>query len=781
MDSTETQRTNRLIHSSSPYLLQHAHNPVDWYEWGEEAFAAAREQDRMIFLSVGYSTCYWCHVMERECFENEAIAQLMNEHFINIKVDREERPDVDDIYMTAVQLITRQGGWPMSVWLEPASLKPVVGGTYFPPQDSYGRPGFPSVLKQLADAWRNQREQVLKQADQVATAVAQVVSQQPPIVPLRREQVEQAVAMLMRQYDRNHGGFGGAPKFPTPVNLDLLMNVAWDRDDVRGAVTHTLNRMATGGMYDQIGGGFHRYSVDEKWLVPHFEKMLYDNGQLVSTYAKAFELTGDAFYERVLRRTLEYVLREMTDEDGAFYSAQDAEVDAREGLNYLWTADDVRDVLKHAGLQDEIDFALEVYGFTRGTNFQDPHHPDDEPKNVVYLIDHPESLASSLQISKEAFLSRIDRINDALLEARNRRKQPRLDDKIIAGWNGLMIAGFAEASRVLNEPRYLEAAKRAAAFVLNDMRTVGGELYRTMRRGKPGTCAVLEDYAFLVQGLLSLHRATKERTFLDQAIELTEMARERFADESSAGGGFFDTLEGQSDLFVRTKGHYDGATPSGNSVMMLNLIELADRTGKEQYLELAAHSMRAFSGFISQQPTGVCVAVRAMHEVLKCRPELILRSELQAPAGATEGTGGAGGAGGTGGTGEGPVSIDVEPGEVRFDDSGTADVEIIMRIADGYHINAHEPGVDGLIPLTIEAAGDGVELTPAYPSGERMESAAFAVEPVMVYAGVIRVPVELKRRGDVRRVRLIVTYQPCTDQACERPRRDSVELNVRQT
>lgn len=759
MTSTEAQHTNRLTHSSSPYLLQHAHNPVDWYEWGDEAFRAAREQDKLIFLSVGYSTCYWCHVMERECFENESIAQLMNEHFISIKVDREERPDVDDIYMTAVQLITRQGGWPMSVWLEPKSLKPVVGGTYFPPEDSYGRPGFPSVLKQLAEAWQNQRENVLKQAGQVAEAVAQVQSQEPEHVSLSHEHVEQAVAMIMRQYDRNHGGFGGAPKFPTPVNLDLLMNVAWDRDDVRSAVIHTLDRMATGGMYDQIGGGFHRYSVDDKWLVPHFEKMLYDNGQLAVTYAKAFELTGDAFYERIVRRTLAYVLREMTDEAGGFFSAQDAEVDAREGLNYLWTAEEVRDVLSNQGLDGDVEFALEVYGFSRGTNFQDPHHPQDEPKNVVYLTDRPDALAASLQITTDDFLATLDRVNEALLAARNERKQPRLDDKIIAGWNGLMIAGFAEAGRVLGEAEYVEAAGRAAGAVLERMRTDDQGLYRTMRGGKIGSHGFLDDYAFFTFGLLALHRATNERQYLDRAIELTDAVRDRFADPH---GGYFDTLADQSDLFVRTKGHYDGATPCGNSVMILNLIELADRTKDRRHLEFAGSSLRAFSGLLSQQPTGMTVSVRALHEILDRQPELVTARETPSAAQRQAR----------------PVTVSVEPDTLVFDDSGTAGVELLLTIADGYHINAHQPGAGDLVPLTIDVDGEAVSVTPHYPSGERLTGAAYTDEPVYAHTGLVRVPVKVARQSRTDQLRLIVQYQACTDQACEQPESVIVVLDV---
>ena len=410
LDPADVELRNRLDAETSPYLLQHQHNPVHWFGWGPEAFAAARALDRPIFLSVGYSTCYWCHVMERESFESEAIAEILNEHFVCIKVDREERPDVDDLYMAAVQLLNQgQGGWPMSVFLEPEGLRPFLAGTYFPPADGPRGVGFPSVLRQVRDYWSDQREDVMRQAQGLADAIAAQQAEPGSPVAVGPRQVERGASMLLSQYDARHGGFGSAPKFPTPAKLDFLMAATWEYAPYREAVLHTLNRMATGGMYDQIGGGFHRYSVDERWLVPHFEKMLYDNAQLVSTYAEAYRRTQDPFYAEVMRETLAYVQREMTGPDGAFFSAQDAEVNAREGENYLWTVDELEAALADAGLAEDAAVIRAVYGFDEGTNFVDPHHPDDGPKNVVHLTDTPANLAAAREEDVEDFDARLAR------------------------------------------------------------------------------------------------------------------------------------------------------------------------------------------------------------------------------------------------------------------------------------------------------------------------------------------------------------------------------------
>ncbi len=607
-----TAHTNRLVRETSPYLLQHARNPVDWYPWGPEAFEAARRLDRPIFLSIGYSTCYWCHVMERESFENVATAAIMNEHFVSIKVDREERPDVDEIYMAATQIFNRgQGGWPMSVFLEPVTLKPFIAGTYFPPEDGLGRPGFPGLLARVAELWSEQRDGILQQSDHLAALVARQLATAGQPRPVDRAQVEQAVAMLLSIYDDEDAGFGrGSNKFPMPAYLDFLIGAAWDRPDARAAVLHTLDRMATGGMYDQVGGGFHRYSTDTNWLVPHFEKMLYDNAQLASTYAAAYERTGDAFYAEIVRETLDYVLREMTDAAGGFYSAQDAEVDAREGGNYLWVADEVRLALEDAGLGDQVELALAAYGLGAGTNFRDPHHPEDGWKNVVYLVDRPDVLARSMGIPLDELNERLARINEALLAVRDRRRQPGTDDKVLAGWNGLMIAGMADGGRVLGEPRYVEAARRAAGFILETMRDEEGGLLRVYRAGTARVSAMLEDYALLIRGLVALRRATDETRWLEAAAGLADDAKRRYGDDG--GGAWFDTLPGRSDLFVRAKTTYDGAVPSGNSVMLNNLLDLHELTGDESRLAEFRLVLGGVSGAVAESPVSAILSTLAL-------------------------------------------------------------------------------------------------------------------------------------------------------------------------
>jgi uncharacterized protein YyaL (SSP411 family) len=464
-----TRPPNRLASQSSPYLLQHARNPVDWYPWGQEAFDTARTRDVPIFLSIGYSTCYWCHVMERESFEDEATASLMNRHFVCVKVDREERPDVDDIYMAAVLAVRGQGGWPMSVFLEPTTLKPFWAGTYFPPR-GHGReglPAFPDVIESMSRAWLEQRADVLAQADEIARAVRERTGEVAAPVPVGRAQVALAVSSLMQLFDRAEGGFGRAPKFPQPVYLEFLLDARERLDpESRAGVDHalklTLDRMAMGGIHDHLAGGFHRYSVDAHWLVPHFEKMLYDQGQLAQVYARAALAFEDDFYRRVARRTCDFVLRELTGPDGAFLSAIDAEVDHREGKNYLWKPEEFRALLSDV----DAAWSLEVYGLTHGPNFRDPHHPSDAPSNVLHLEARPDALAQREGSPLGAWYSRLERVNAKLLAARAKRPQPAIDDKAIAAWNGLMIAGMAVAGRLLDEPRFVAGAARAADAVL---------------------------------------------------------------------------------------------------------------------------------------------------------------------------------------------------------------------------------------------------------------------------------------------------------------------------
>jgi uncharacterized protein YyaL (SSP411 family) len=754
----ELHGRNRLGDETSPYLLQHRNNPVHWWAWGEEAFAAARALDRPIFLSIGYSTCYWCHVMERESFENEPIAEVMNEHFICIKVDREERPDVDDIYMAAVQAMTGGGGWPMSVFLEPQSLKPFFAGTYFPPEDRYGRPGFGSVLMQVAGYWAQQREAVMQQADRVAEAVTDHLSLAGVPQPLDPDWVEAAVAQLLSAYDPQDGGFGRGPnKFPTPVNLDFLISAAWDRPPVRQAVLHTLDRMAMGGMYDQIGGGFHRYSTDPKWLVPHFEKMLYDNGQLASTYAEAFQRTGDLYYARIVRGTLEYVLREMTAPSGAFHSARDAEVNHREGGNYLWTEEQIRDALDTAGLSGDVDFVLEVYGLTDGPNFTDPHHPEDGPKNVLFRPIRPDEQAATMGMSLDQFDQCLSRINAALLEARDRRDQPLTDDKVLAAWNGLMIAGMADGGRVLDEPRYIEAARRAAAFVLERMRAPDSGLLRTSRLGQAKIHAFLEDYACMIRGLLALYRAAGDDRALDDAIDLAQMAKDRFRDEST--GACFDTLADQGDLFVRLKTTYDGATPSGNGVMANNLLDLYEVTGDEAYLDGAVTTLGALSRILAARPTGSVTSLLVLKRIADVDPDRLGQTRS---AHTDE---------------DSPVQISAAPNRLRLAAGESMTVDLTVRIADGYHINAREPGLDFLIPLEVKLIdGEGIELEAHYPAGGRF---AGPEGEISAHRGAFNIPLRLTRTGPITgRPAIAVTWQACTDTACLAPRTETLTLAI---
>ncbi len=741
-----TQRPpNRLARETSPYLLQHAYNPVDWHAWGEEAFASARSQDKPIFLSIGYSTCYWCHVMERESFEDEATAAVLNRDFVCIKLDREERPDVDAMYMMATQLMSGHGGWPMSVFLEPRTLKPFFAGTYFPSQPRHGMPSFTQVLEAVAQAWRTHRDEMQKQADAVARAVAQHLSSHVEPRSLDQSHITAAIGQLMHMYDRQHGGFGGAPKFPQPVFLEFLLHAARDDEFARDALLHTLDRMATGGIYDQVGGGFHRYATDGQWMVPHFEKMLYDNGQLLSVYAEAWQRTRTPLFEKVVRETAEYVLREMTGDAGGFFSAQDAEVKAREGLSYLWTLDDMREALVAAGLESDVDFALGAFGVSRGANFTDPHFPEDGPKNVLVLTE-----------VGEGDLHRLERVQRALLAARARREQPRLDDKVLASWNGLMIAGMADAGRALGEQRWVDAAARAASFVLEHMRTEDGGLCRSWRGGQTRSRGFLEDDAFMIHGLLALERATSDNRWLREAEALARHAHGAFWDH--AHGGYFETLADQPDLFVRAKQFYDGATPSGNGTMANNLIALYERTGDREHLNRAIATLRAASGQIAVGPVTCAMSALALHRLLRKGGDSI--AALQRATVPTDSEA------------QQPI-VGAELKGIKRSGAGLQ-LDVHLHIAPGYHINAHDPGDDRLIGLRIDATdahGAIRQVQAAYPPGEPL-GAADAGEMVLVHHGDVIVPVQANT--DIAAVR--VHFQACTDAACLAPQ--TVELSL---
>ncbi len=764
--------TNKLVHETSPYLLQHAHNPVNWFPWGDKAFNASRQTGKPIFLSVGYSTCYWCHVMERQCFEDEEIAKQMNAQFICVKVDREERPDIDNIYMAATQMISGGGGWPMSVFLTPPGangpkdpgLKPFYAGTYFPPVGQYGRPGFPQIMEGITNAWTTRRKDILKSADDIATAIQTHLGQLERKGDLSIGLVQTTTTQLLRSYDPTYGGFGNAPKFPTPNNLMLLFAVYQNSgdQDILDAVDHTLERMARGGIYDQIGGGFHRYSTDDKWLVPHFEKMLYDNGQLIEAYLTAHatcpKTKDPQFFARVVRETCDYILREMTDSTGTFWSAQDAEVDAREGLNYLWTPQQIQKAVGDGKLAA---LATQLYGLDEGTNFQDPHHRDEPPANVLYLPLRLDELALLRNTSLEELLAARQVINQKMYPVRMQRKQPATDDKIIVSWNGIMVGALAMAGRQLEEPSYTNAAIRAARYILENMRQEDGGLNRTMRKGRVKINAFLDDYAFLVHGLLEIYRTNHDQYWLDTAKDLITVARERF---STPDGGYYDTLADQPDLFVRTRNTHDGAIPTGNSQMIHNLIDLYELTDNEEHLDLAVKDLQSFAGVLTDRGYVLAHMQHALLRAIKADPKQIgnMEETVATP------------------TDNAPVSIMVETNSHNLNDD--TPFRITLNIQDGFHINANDPGMDNLIATSISLTGtDGVKLEVAYPSGES-RTYPYSDEPINVYEGHIAIDVQTIKTGEISSTgspKLTLTYQACTDQACLLPTTVGIPIQIR--
>ncbi|MGH7268361.1 MAG: thioredoxin domain-containing protein [Candidatus Rokuibacteriota bacterium] len=581
---------NRLGGETSPYLLQHQHNPVDWYPWGEEAFRRARAEDKPIMLSVGYSACHWCHVMERESFENPEIARLMNEQFVNVKVDREERPDVDAIYMQAVQTMTGQGGWPMTVFLTPAGV-PFYGGTYFPPGDRHGMPGFPRVLQAVAAHYREKRDHAEEFGRQLLDHLRQAERVRAGGDLLTREVLDSAFRALRGDFDPEHGGLGGAPKFPQPMAWDFLLRY-WRRTgaaEARDMVRLTLTRMARGGMYDQLGGGFHRYSVDARWLVPHFEKMLYDQSQLVRLYLHAWQATGDPEYRRVTVETLDYVLREMTDPGGGFYSTQDADSEGEEGKFFLWTEAELGALLD----AEEARVAARYWGVSDGPNF--------EGRSILHVPRDPDSVARSLDLDPAAMDETLGRARRRLFEARERRVKPGRDEKVLAGWNGMMLRAFAEASFVLGRPDYRAAAERNAAFLTRALRPAG-RLLRTWKDGQAKLLGYLEDHAMVADGLVALYEATFERRWLDAAREVADAMVRLFRDEPAEA--FFDTGADHEALIVRPRNLFDTAVPSGTSVAADLLFRLAVLTGEEAYGRIGLAAIRPVAPLMSRHPSG---------------------------------------------------------------------------------------------------------------------------------------------------------------------------------
>jgi uncharacterized protein YyaL (SSP411 family) len=615
---------NHLIAEKSPYLQQHAHNPVDWYPWGDDAFDKARREDKPIFLSIGYSTCHWCHVMERESFENDAIAEIINRSFVPVKVDREERPDVDRIYMTYVQAATGSGGWPMSVFLTP-DLKPFFGGTYFPPDNRYGRPGFPALLDRIASAWRDQRAEIVETSGNVISQLKTISDPASTGGIADKTTLDSTFQYFRRTFDATHGGFGDAPKFPRPVIFNFLFRyyARTQRNEGLQMSLDTLRAMAAGGMHDQLGGGFHRYSVDERWFVPHFEKMLYDQAQLAISYVEAYQITNNSLYADIARSTLDYVLRDMTHPDGGFYSAEDADSvidpanpkEKGEGAFYIWTAAELEQVLG----REVYDLFAAHYGVEKDGNVHQDPHGEFTGKNILYLRKAPEpDVARRLQEAKAK-----------LLEVRSERVRPHLDDKILTSWNALMISAFAKAAQVLNDPRYLTAAQRATAFIFKRMyNSDTGVLQRRFREGEAAIHGFLDDYAFFIAALLDLYEADFDPGHLETAIALAAKMRELF--EDAQAGAFFTTAGLDSSLVLRMKDDYDGAEPSGNSVALLDLVRLAHLTDRDEYRQAAVRTLDALMPKMSSQPVAVPQMLVALDYSLAAKREVVIAGDSNA-------------------------------------------------------------------------------------------------------------------------------------------------------
>jgi len=601
---------NHLINETSPYLLQHAHNPVDWYPWGEEAFEKARRENKPVLLSIGYSACHWCHVMAHESFENEDIAQLMNEHFVNIKVDREERPDLDQIYMNAVQMMTHHGGWPMTVFLTPNAV-PFYGGTYFPPQDRYNIPGFPRVLIGVAEAYQERKEDIQQTGESLITELRRLSETGSSEHPIEPELLDAAYTGMIRNYDSVNGGFGGAPKFPPAMSLEFLLRTyaRTGNEDALQMVGHTCRKMANSGMYDQLGGGFHRYSTDSRWLVPHFEKMLYDNALLSRLYLHYFQVSGDELARATVEGILDYVLREMTHPEGGFYSTQDADSEGHEGKFFVWDIQEIRDVLGETAAARFCDY----FNITEAGNF--------EGKNIPNVTRTLEDVAVAHRISVDELTASLNESKQILFERRERRVKPDRDEKIITAWNGLMMASFAEAGIVLNRPDYTDAARRNAEFVISNLRQ-DGMLLRTWKDGQAKFNAYLEDYAFLSEGLLTLFETTGEFRWLTKSLALAVQMVAEFWDEDA--GAFFFTGKSHENLIVRSKDFFDNATPSGNSVAAMVLLRLAILDGKEQYRNLATATLREVADQVRRYPSGFGYALSAVDFLLSTPKEVAI-------------------------------------------------------------------------------------------------------------------------------------------------------------
>ncbi|MFM9962934.1 MAG: DUF255 domain-containing protein [Planctomycetaceae bacterium] len=788
----KTGKANRLAKESSPYLLLHAHNPVDWFPWGPEAFEKAKKEGKLIFLSIGYTSCHWCHVMERLVFSNDEIAKFMNENFVCVKVDREERPDIDDIYMTALSVYFRlsgsdqNGGWPLSMFLTPEG-KPIAGGTYFPPDDADGRMGFPTVMKRIGDLWRDEQKSLEQNSEILTTNVRRVMSSKIVIqdTPLTAELAASTAKHVADTHDAKFGGFdfnparANAPKFPVPSKLALLLYAAQrDKDDtLQAKVTFTLDAMAAGGIRDHLAGGFHRYSTDRAWKVPHFEKMLYDNAQLADVYVAAFQQTKDPAYKRIAEEICDFVLREMTDKRGGFYSALDADSEDVEGKSYVWSE---REIDQHLGADAEA-FKL-AYGLNEKNSFE-----------VGYVLHQPQSLdqvAAKLKLSPEDLDGRLNSAKQKLLKARNRRPQPMTDDKLLTGWNGLMIRALANAGARLNRVDYIRAAERAAMFVVTDLRDKEGRLHRSYRGSASPIKGFLDDYTYLVDGLIALHLATREPKWLNAATSLTDDQLNLFWDDKN--GGFFFTATDHEELLARSKDRYDSVVPSGNSVAVRNLLRLASLNGNSAYRDKAEITLKATAGAMQDAPGGFANMALGLFEFLDkpkfgtsrttVDPRVVTAADEQVveiaakPKG--EPTNPAPQA-------NSPKSDKEKKNEIlsaeahlnvnQLPAGGTCRIALVLDIKEGWHINQNPPADDLQIPttFTMKTKHGSKLLNVKYPKGHKFEFPGF-LDPLLVYEGQIvlfgTLEVPEEAGGKTEEFELFVKYQACSSDRCEPPK-----------
>ena len=756
--------TNQLIHETSPYLLQHAHNPVDWFAWGPEAFAKARREGKPIFLSVGYSTCYWCHVMERESFEREDVAEILNKHFIAIKVDREERPELDQQFMVATQLVAGgRGGWPNSVWLTPDG-QPWMAGTYFP------REQFKQVLTHLAEAWGDQNEAVLQQAANITDAIRRTADARAAAKPLSRDLITKAIEVAERRFDANRGGFGGAPKFPPHAMLTVLANEYGRQPDEKTLrmITTTLREMARGGVYDQVGGGFHRYSTDADWLLPHFEKMLYDNGQLMRPYTDAALATNETLFRETIEGVYVWLQREMTSPEGGFYSALDSESDAEEGKYYVWSQ---AEIIKILGPTDGA-ILSSVYGVQPGGNFKEEASSHQSTNNILHRRESLQASARRLKLNEGDLRERIEGMRSKLIEARDERSYPHLDDKIIAAWNGLMIDGLAYAGRKLDEPKYTAAARAAADFVLDSM-LVDGKLRRTFRDGRSKLDGYLNDYAFVSKGLVELYRSTDDPRYLDAAVLFAEVMLRDFQDATS--GGFFFTARSDKEIaaadmagfVIRSKNLAGGGNlPSGNGVAAELMLDLAELTGENRYRIAAEKTLQQLSGHLHQyagNPDHLLVPLSRILDAQAAKASSPTEPKSSFAVGVIRGQ-------------IEPSVSEVNPGEAF-------EVQIRIAVDDGWHLYAKNPDAPFVKPteLTIEANATVQVVNIEFPDGTKKSDVALA-QVLAIYEGEIVISVKLKVSPDAKpgrqMINAVLATQACDDKKCLPPESTKLQFAV---